>query len=1264
MIGTRLGPYELIEELGKGGMATVYRAYQPNTDRYVAVKVIHRAIASDAAGLERFQREAKLVTRLEHPHLLPIYDYNGSHDPPYIVMRYLEGGTLKDILDQGPLPPDEIIYMMRQIAAALDYAHRKGVVHRDIKPSNILVDPDGNAFLTDFGIARVTEGNAQGLTRSGYTVGTPAYMSPEQASGADNVDGRSDIYALGVMLFQLLTGQMPFSADAPMAVLLKHINDPVPPASSSNTELSAAVDQVFYKVMAKKPEERYTAATVFINVLAEALNSALIITPHALRSATVKTVETQALARAKDEARIQQTMTEFEASRPAFLASQTPPVQTRLNLDDSPTIKQPSAPDVKAATSTLGSTEKLPSPPNRLPWLIVAGLVAVIALGAGAFFLFQPGGLLSPTATPPPTSTTEPTIAALEPTVTVATQPPTDSAAAVLPTVTEPPPTGTPTAVATDTPAVTPSATHTLTATPSHTPTSTSTITPSPTSTLTATPSDTPSATPTVTPSLTPTATATPTPATPVAEALRSLVALAGPGISYPVVANVPADQRLDIIGVSTDADWYQILLPDGQVAWVRASFVEAAGDILGVPVALAPTNTPTETLTPTPSSTATSTPTPTLTPSATETPAPTATPTWTPTPSITPSLTATPTRTELPGDTATPPPPPPTPTPIPAGRLPFVADFEAGPASIADWDYDPATWQVVAEGGENVLLGLGNIRNPATMLGLEPAPEWLTDTQGNLVFNLSFNLPGTASIARVLFRCTGPRCAGGYQVLELLSGSVSVRRNAGTPDIFNREGERVLDISRAPIEANRWHEVTLWAQGNRLFVYVDRQFILSQEDLGIPSLAGGAIILQTITTPAQPVRFDNLIVQRPEPASEPFEGSGRPALWQTSNPSGTTIERENNGNRFLQLRGEAELIPQMRPIRDINFSCRVNVQEGDYRLYLRDSTSGSLELTFTAGNLIIRVLDGAGQVLEERQEANFFNRLRWEDLNIRYIGDNLTIYRDGVPRFEEDVPGLSGAGGVRFTNRARDMLQLDDCLITETAQSSNAAARFALDLQQQVLARNFADFRSDFVEFFDDPFRTDEWWVDGTAAAGTFEDDPASATNQRFLRISGSGPETYRLLRDNLGRGMFARPGDRFSTDLYLTVDVRFPDGEGTGSLGIRAAPSLSGASLEGYFLDVRQERDGTTTVTVRQTGAGGGTLYTGALPGGSPPEWINLTIISFEDRLAFFANGLFVFALSDADYLGGTVALGTLDGSVADFDTLVMRDTTPLGG
>src|SRR5579859_1503844 len=290
MIGSKLGPYELIEEIGRGGMATVYRAYQPNVDRFVAVKVIHRAVAMDSTSLDRFTREAKLVAKLEHPHILPVYDYNGQSDPPYIVMRYLPTGTLKDILEQTQLPFPEVGYLISQVASALDYAHRQGVVHRDIKPSNIMVDADGNGFLTDFGIARIVEGSqTQGLTGSGMTIGTPGYMAPEQGLGLP-INGRADIYSLGVMVFEMLTGRQPYRAETPMAIILKHINDPVPEITLYNPNLPPALNAVVMRAMAKAPDDRYGTATEMARALTAALSTTSDITPVQLQQAAEQTI--------------------------------------------------------------------------------------------------------------------------------------------------------------------------------------------------------------------------------------------------------------------------------------------------------------------------------------------------------------------------------------------------------------------------------------------------------------------------------------------------------------------------------------------------------------------------------------------------------------------------------------------------------------------------------------------------------------------------------------------------------------------------------------------------------------------------------------------------------------------------------------------------------------------------------------------------------------------------------------------------------------
>jgi serine/threonine protein kinase/tetratricopeptide (TPR) repeat protein len=257
MIGTHLGSYKIVEEIGRGGMAVVYRAHQPSVDRFVAIKVIEKDIAADPFGVESFQREARLIARLEHVHILPVYDFDGGNVPPYIVMRYLDGGTLKDILQRGQLPLSDIAYLFGQIASALDYSHRQGIVHRDIKPSNILIDREGNAFVSDFGIARMVTGDKTQRPQPGIAVGTPDYMSPEQVNGEEDIDHRADVYALGVLLFRMLTNRLPFEASSPIDVMMKHLNESVPSAVARNPALPPAIDRIVARAMAKAPGDRY-----------------------------------------------------------------------------------------------------------------------------------------------------------------------------------------------------------------------------------------------------------------------------------------------------------------------------------------------------------------------------------------------------------------------------------------------------------------------------------------------------------------------------------------------------------------------------------------------------------------------------------------------------------------------------------------------------------------------------------------------------------------------------------------------------------------------------------------------------------------------------------------------------------------------------------------------------------------------------------------------------------------------------------------------
>lgn len=293
MIGTTLGAYELVAEVGKGAMATVYRAYQASMDRYVAIKVIHKAVSNDQQSMRRFQREAKLVARLEHPHILPVYDFDGTHSTPYIVMRLLESGSMRDVMRQRQLSLVETNMYIQQIASAVGYAHRQGIVHRDIKPSNIMLDKDGNAFVSDFGVARMIEGE-QGdpVTLTGGVVGTAAYMSPEQGLGQGDVDHRTDIYALGVLLFRMATGVLPYSADNEVGIIIQHVNSPIPSVLDRQPDLPPALDDVIARAMAKEPENRYQTA----GELASAVDSVLIGKPTEIQQPRRKTAtDTQRL---------------------------------------------------------------------------------------------------------------------------------------------------------------------------------------------------------------------------------------------------------------------------------------------------------------------------------------------------------------------------------------------------------------------------------------------------------------------------------------------------------------------------------------------------------------------------------------------------------------------------------------------------------------------------------------------------------------------------------------------------------------------------------------------------------------------------------------------------------------------------------------------------------------------------------------------------------------------------------------------------------
>lgn len=269
--GTTLGAYVITARLGRGGMATVYQAHHPALDRNVAIKVLWPTLAETPGFLERFRREARAASRLRHPHILTVYDF-GEHDGiAYMVTELLPGGSLAERLGR-PLPYTEILRVLRGIGSALDVAHRAGLIHRDVKPSNILFTRDGEPVLADFGIARLLETEEQNLTVSGTMIGTPHYMAPELATG-DEIGPFSDLYSLGVVLYEMLTGELPFQRETPLATIRAHIHEPAPPISEKVRRTSAAVDMVVAQAVAKEPRLRYRSGIALATAFEDALLS-------------------------------------------------------------------------------------------------------------------------------------------------------------------------------------------------------------------------------------------------------------------------------------------------------------------------------------------------------------------------------------------------------------------------------------------------------------------------------------------------------------------------------------------------------------------------------------------------------------------------------------------------------------------------------------------------------------------------------------------------------------------------------------------------------------------------------------------------------------------------------------------------------------------------------------------------------------------------------------------------------------------------------
>jgi serine/threonine-protein kinase len=566
LVGTTLGKYTLTELLGAGGMAEVYRAFQAGLNRPVAIKVLHPHLARAEGLMERFMREARAVATLRHPNIIQIYDFDVDSGWYYMVMEYVGGGTLterlQDIHRRGQVMPlPEAYTLFKAIGSALHYAHEAGMIHRDIKPSNIMFTDKGEPILTDFGIVRIV--GATQFTSTGATPGTPAYMSPEQARG-EGVDKRGDIYSLGVLLYEVVTGRLPYEADTPFGMILKHVSEPLPSPLKLNPNLPQGIVEVLEKATAKEPDERYQAVNEMIVALQQAIDPEM------------TTPQFQHVAR----------------TQPA----PTPPIP-------GDTISVPPLPPTPAQFKPSGS--------SKTPLLIGAGLflgVVLLALVIGLALFSSPfeqeeatsqyvevqqniAVQQSETATPPAETAVDAALTSVETPAQLSEVEATPTNTPAVPPV----PTDTPTTEAevasSDTPTPTATSTSTPTSppptnTPTPTPAPTDTVSPSPTATATAT--STPTSTATPTPSPTPTTTPTqppppppppPPPIAPASDLRGRLLYVSDRDGDYEIYlkslgTNRPDDKLTNNDGIN---DWFPDWSADGN--WIIFTSNRAGGD-------------------------------------------------------------------------------------------------------------------------------------------------------------------------------------------------------------------------------------------------------------------------------------------------------------------------------------------------------------------------------------------------------------------------------------------------------------------------------------------------------------------------------------------------------------------------------------------------------------------------------------------------------------------------------------------------------------
>lgn len=381
LTGKTIGKYRIEERLGRGGMAEVYKGYQESLDRHVAIKVMHTFLSAEADFLQRFKREARAMASLSHPNIVRIFDFDlYSQDSYYLVMEYIDGGTLKQELEAlaefgQRFPLEESIRMIADVADALAYAHQRGMIHRDIKPANIMLRKDtAQAVLTDFGIVKLMGDQSMAYTATGALIGTPSYMSPEQALGKPG-DERVDIYSLGVLLFQMVTNQLPFAADTPLAVVMKHVNEPVPMPVTFNPDVPLDLQNVILKAMAKDPDERFQTASQMA---------------VALRRINWSGARAEAPAPLPLEGAAALPVPDMTA--PAM----TMAAYTAVAANQPQTVMPAATGQTEPAAAAVVRQRRIPT------WLYIAGVVLLLAVSGGALFAsgLIGGSTIEPTTAP------------------------------------------------------------------------------------------------------------------------------------------------------------------------------------------------------------------------------------------------------------------------------------------------------------------------------------------------------------------------------------------------------------------------------------------------------------------------------------------------------------------------------------------------------------------------------------------------------------------------------------------------------------------------------------------------------------------------------------------------------------------------------------------------------------------------------------------------------------------------------------------------